>query len=605
MASLRTRRKPDSVAPRGRTGGRPGSGSTPKSVTPLKGRERQLVEPAVRAIADRIASRAINPGNRISEQEICDEFQMSRSTAREVLTALAHRGLVVRPPNRSATVTRFTAEEVYETFNIREVLEGLCFRLAVENEPPESWQDLVDLYGAPMQDIIGRGDHSAQLKTIDYLIQRVRAASGNRTPVRHAREHRRAQPLHHLPDADPARTPGDRPGRSARGDRRHAARRCRRNRAAAAGEHPRPEGFFSPAPGPDPELTRRMSAWPSWWPWTPRMEVRMRGRTPIIGLEAAASLAAGCLPVLLAARNEPTASPARPGISAAEHRQTIKALKPPKRQRPGIAILALNEGTEVSDLLTSYGVLSQSGVGDVTVVAERRSRSCSIRAPGRHAGHHGWFDASIPRAPISSSSPQWSRATSRRDRLAQGAAPAGTEDRFDVRRRADAVGRGPAGRTPGHRPLALHPAAPAKNPTMQWVRDRRYVVDRGVATSTGITASVPLMMALVEAIGGGTGVERLVKRVGAADWDAGHDTAAFQLTFEQRNTYVRDTEALAARNHRHQGDEGRRDCLRLMVDAYSRTELTRAITVGTDGGFLESRRGLRIRSDGSAEAARL
>jgi hypothetical protein len=37
------------------------------------------------------------------------------------------------------------------------VLEGLCFRLAVENEPPESWQDLVDLYGAPMQDIIGRG----------------------------------------------------------------------------------------------------------------------------------------------------------------------------------------------------------------------------------------------------------------------------------------------------------------------------------------------------------------------------------------------------------------------------------------------------------------
>jgi DNA-binding GntR family transcriptional regulator len=181
LASLRTRRKPDSVAPRGRTGGRPGSGSTPKSVTPLKGRERQLVEPAVRAIADRIASRAINPGNRISEQEICDEFQMSRSTAREVLTALAHRGLVVRPPNRSATVTRFTAEEVYETFNIREVLEGLCFRLAVENEPPESWQDLVDLYGAPMQDIIGRGDHSAQLKTIDYLIQRVRAASGNRT----------------------------------------------------------------------------------------------------------------------------------------------------------------------------------------------------------------------------------------------------------------------------------------------------------------------------------------------------------------------------------------------------------------------------------------
>jgi DNA-binding GntR family transcriptional regulator len=154
---------------------------TRKTATPLKGRERQLVEPAVRAISDRIANRTISPGNRISEQDICDEFRMSRSTAREVLTALQHRGLVVRPPNRSAIVTRFTAEEIYETFNIREVLEGLCFRQAVENEPPENWQDLVELYGAPMEDIIRRGDHAAQLKNIDYLIERVRTAARNRT----------------------------------------------------------------------------------------------------------------------------------------------------------------------------------------------------------------------------------------------------------------------------------------------------------------------------------------------------------------------------------------------------------------------------------------
>jgi DNA-binding GntR family transcriptional regulator len=151
----------------------------PKSV-PLKGRERQLVEPAVRAIADRIASRFISPGNRISEQEICDEFNISRSTAREILAALQQRGLIVRPPNRSAIVTRFTAEEIYETFDIREVLEGLCFRLAVANASPESWQDLVDLYDAPMEDIVRRGDYKAQLAAIDHLTQRVRTAARNR-----------------------------------------------------------------------------------------------------------------------------------------------------------------------------------------------------------------------------------------------------------------------------------------------------------------------------------------------------------------------------------------------------------------------------------------
>jgi DNA-binding GntR family transcriptional regulator len=181
MASLRTRgrRKAARIAPRRGPAAR--AANQPRSETALKGRERQLVEPAVRAISDRIASRVINPGNRISEQEICDEFRFSRSTAREVLAALQHRGLVVRPPNRSAIVTRFTAEEIHETFNIREVLEGLCFRLAVENEPPESWQDLVDMYGAPMEDIVRRGDFAAQLRNIDYLIQRVRTASRNST----------------------------------------------------------------------------------------------------------------------------------------------------------------------------------------------------------------------------------------------------------------------------------------------------------------------------------------------------------------------------------------------------------------------------------------
>ena len=69
-----------------------------------------------------------------------------------------------------------------------------------------------------------------------------------------------------------------------------------------------------------------------------------------------------------------------------------------------------------------------------------------------------------------------------------------------------------------------------QNPTMTWVRDRRYVVDRGVATSTGITASIPLMIALVEAIGGRAEAQKLAMRLGATDWDARHGSSAFQLT---------------------------------------------------------------------------
>ena len=146
-----------------------------------KGHERQLVGTVVRTFSDRIATRTIGAGHRISEQDICAEFGVSRSSAREALAGLQHRGLVVRPPNRSAIVTRFTAEEIHETFRVREVLEGLCFRLAVENEPAGNWQDLVDLYAGPMEEIVRRGDFAAHLKNIDVLNCRVRTAARNRT----------------------------------------------------------------------------------------------------------------------------------------------------------------------------------------------------------------------------------------------------------------------------------------------------------------------------------------------------------------------------------------------------------------------------------------
>jgi hypothetical protein len=83
----------------------------------------------------------------------------------------------------------------------------------------------------------------------------------------------------------------------------------------------------------------------------------MRRRTLGVGLGAAAALAVAGLAALLAVRAEPTATASPDRVSSAEHQQAIEALKPPKRQRPAIAILALNEGTEVSDFLSSYGAL--------------------------------------------------------------------------------------------------------------------------------------------------------------------------------------------------------------------------------------------------------
>ena len=47
----------------------------------------------------------------------------------------------------------------------------------------------------------------------------------------------------------------------------------------------------------------------------------------------------------------------------------LAALKPPKRQRPLIAVIGINDATETTDYLMPYGVLRRSSVADVVLLA--------------------------------------------------------------------------------------------------------------------------------------------------------------------------------------------------------------------------------------------
>ena len=56
-------------------------------------------------------------------------------------------------------------------------------------------------------------------------------------------------------------------------------------------------------------------------------------------------------------------------ISPEEHARTIALMRPPKRARPLVAIVADNVGAETTDLLVPFNVLSRAGLADVMVVA--------------------------------------------------------------------------------------------------------------------------------------------------------------------------------------------------------------------------------------------
>ena len=63
------------------------------------------------------------------------------------------------------------------------------------------------------------------------------------------------------------------------------------------------------------------------------------------------------------------AAGAAPPIAQSESDATLAALAPPKRSRPLIAIVGINDATETTDYLMPYGILRRSGIADVMALA--------------------------------------------------------------------------------------------------------------------------------------------------------------------------------------------------------------------------------------------
>jgi DNA-binding GntR family transcriptional regulator len=127
----------------------------------------------------RIAQQEVAPGAKLREHELADEFGVPRTRIREVFGALESRGLIERIPNRGAVVARLDLEHVFQLYDAREVLEGLCVRLATQNAPPASWQDLLDHFQGPMATYVSEGNFDAFIAGYEHLRQRTIDAAGN------------------------------------------------------------------------------------------------------------------------------------------------------------------------------------------------------------------------------------------------------------------------------------------------------------------------------------------------------------------------------------------------------------------------------------------
>ncbi len=293
-------------------------------------------------------------------------------------------------------------------------------------------------------------------------------------------------------------------------------------------------------------------------------------------------------------------------VTQAEMSALMQSMKPPKRKRPVVAIVGINDATEVTDYILPASILRRADVADVSLLATRPGPvklfpALSVEPDATIAQ----FDAGNPEGADYVIVPQMSRADDPqvlgwlRAQAGKGATIIGICAGARIVGQAGLLDN-KRGTTHWFYVNELRSATPS----VVYVPDRRVVADGSVITTTGITASMPAMLMLIEAIAGRSKAEAVAGDLGLAAWDASHASSRFRLTRPFAITVAGNV--LAFWNRERFGLElqpgADEASIALVADAWSRTYRSRAVTFSGTAGAVETRHGVRLIPDERAAA---
>src|SRR5256714_3928878 len=96
------------------------------------------------ALEEAIVSGEIAPGTVLRQEQLSEQYSVSRTPVREALRRLAALGLVSFVPNRGVRVRTLSREELREAFLVRAELESLATELATPKIGEEGLRALAD-----------------------------------------------------------------------------------------------------------------------------------------------------------------------------------------------------------------------------------------------------------------------------------------------------------------------------------------------------------------------------------------------------------------------------------------------------------------------------
>ncbi|KVN29615.1 transcriptional regulator [Burkholderia pyrrocinia] len=269
------------------------------------------------------------------------------------------------------------------------------------------------------------------------------------------------------------------------------------------------------------------------------------------------------------------------------------------RTRPVIAVVGENDYTELTDYVVPYGILAESGAADLAALATKAGPLRMFPAPMNVVPDEttAQFDRRVPEGADYVIVPAVHRDSDPTlvawvaEQAKKGATIIGVCDGVWVVARAGLLqGRRATGHWYSMSDLRK------KFPGTQWVDGKRYVADGKVVTTTGVTATIPVSLALVEAIAGRDRALQVAGKLGRPAWSSEIASDRFSLGLPTMATIA--TNYVAFWSHVDFGipvvpgvDE---IALVLQADAYSTTFRSTAYTVAANREPVRTRRGLTI-----------
>lgn len=296
-----------------------------------------------------------------------------------------------------------------------------------------------------------------------------------------------------------------------------------------------------------------------------------------------------------------TAAAEAPGVPQEEMDAVLASLQPPKRERPLIAIIGINDATETTDYLMPAGILRRADIADVMMLATgpgpvQLYPALKIEPDATIAA----FDAAHPQGAdyviVPAMEPHddpaalaWIRSQAEKGAtivsVCVGATVVGAAGLLDGRRAT----------THWYFLRQLR----AETATVRYVADRRMVIDGTIATTTGITLSMPMMLTLIEAIAGQAKAEAVAHDLGVDTWDMRHASAAFMLTRPFATTVL--TNRISFWNREELGvrlEPGMDEVsLAPVADAWSRTYRSNATSYAGSPSAVVTKYGVRVTPD--------